>query len=172
MEDRTQWLIEEAPEPPSAPEVARSVRFSRPQIVALIVLSGVTFAALAGAFNQQKDETQVLVGGVDVRVSYTTLSRLQQTEIVSVMVSNGSGAPVDSVYVAVDTGYMASFSDIAMVPQPAFPYGTHLVDVPVGAEREVRVSARGGQAGRHHGVVTIGVRGDTARVSLSTFILP
>ena len=57
-------------------------------------------------------------------------------------------------------------------PAPAFPFESVLAEVPAGEFREVRVEARANTSGRHKGDLTISVRGDTARVALSTFIFP
>jgi hypothetical protein len=170
--EENRLLRDDAPDPPSAPETGRSLRYHPAQVVALAVLLLITGGALAGVFNEHERMQRVAVGGLEVQVSNTTRSRLQQTEIVSVMVINSSGRMADSVYVAVDTSYMSSFSEVEMLPEPEFPYATYLLDMPQGSQREVRVSARGGRAGTHRGYVVIGWGRDSARVPLSTFILP
>ncbi|MEO5510804.1 MAG: hypothetical protein ABIV28_07385 [Longimicrobiales bacterium] len=158
--------------PESAPDPGRTVHFRPLQLVSLVILVGIIASALAGTYNHRARTTAVTIGGMTVHVHYTTRTRFQQTEIISVLVTNPGALPIDSLHVSVDTAYLSGFSEVTMIPDPAFPYGTSLSDIPAGGMREVHVSARGDQAGRHRGSVMLSMHGDTVRVPLSTLILP
>jgi hypothetical protein len=107
-----------------------------------------------------------------VNVQYTTRTRFQQTQLISVLATNPGPAVIDSLHVAVDTAYLSGFSEVTMIPDPSFPYATDLLDIPAGGMREVHVSARGDRSGRRRGNLTLSLHGDTVRVPLFTLILP
>ena len=173
MQDgRQKLIIDDSPLPERGPEPGRALRMRRVQVVSLSVLLVIVGSALAGAYNPRQHSSRLSLAGLDVRVTYTTHARFQQTDIISVTFGNNTGRPVDSIHVAVDTGYMAGFGETQINPEPEFPFESVLPQVPVGEFREVRVEARGNRSGRHEGELTISVRGDTARVHLSTFIFP
>jgi hypothetical protein len=163
---------EKTPPIPGAPDAPRSVTLDRAQAAALVILGLIVLSALAGFVDGREQERRSAVGGLDVRVTHATRSRLLQTETLSVVVSNRSAAPADSVSVAIDSAYLSNFVETEITPQSAIPYTAQLVTVAPGAQREVRVTARAARVGRHRGAVRIAAHGDTVAVPLSTFILP
>lgn len=165
-------FIDEAPKPPKAPEPGRVMRMRGAQVAALAGIGLVVITALAGVYNQKQSTTRVTVAGLDVSVLFTTRFRFQQTDLISVTIRNPTNARVDSVRVSVDTAYLQGFGETQMTPAPIYPFVSQLDGIPAGEHREVRVEARGDRAGRHRGILSISVRGDTVRVPLSTFILP
>jgi hypothetical protein len=165
-------VIEETPAPERAPQLGRSLRLRPPQAVTMFMLCLIVGSALAGVYNEQTAVERVSIGGVDAEIEFTTRFRFQQKEIVSVLLHNNSGVPIDSLRVSVDTAYMAGFSQVSMVPSPIYPYASQLELIPPGESREVRVEARGDRFGRRRGQLLIVLRGDTVRVPLSTFVIP
>lgn len=165
-------ITEDAPAMPAPPEPGRAFRMRPSQIATLVILMAIVGSALAGTYNEQHKTSATTIGGVDVRVKFTTRFRFQQTNIISVMLHNTTSARVDSIRVGVDTAYMSGFSEASMIPDPLYPFVTELIDLPAGEEREVKVQARGSVFGRHDGELIIALHGDTARVKLSTFVIP
>jgi hypothetical protein len=165
-------VIDESPMPEKAPEPGRALRMRTPQAVSLAALLLIVITALAGTFNQKQERARVRVAGLDVSVLFTTRFRFQQTDIIAVTITNATHARVDSVRVGVDTAYMRGFAQTEMTPAPLYPFVSMLPEIPAGERREVRVEARGDRIGRHRGDLVISARGDTARIPLSTFILP
>lgn len=165
-------IIDDAPMPAKAPEPGRSARMRPPQMAALIGLGLIVVIALAGGFSQKQRTVRVSVAGLDVSVLMTTRFRFQQTDIIAVTIRNPTDTRMDSVHVSVDTAYLQGFGATEMTPAPAYPFVSSLPEIPAGGFREVRVEARGDRTGRHRGTLMIIARGDTARVALSTFVLP
>ena len=171
-QDVERLIIDDSPTPPQPPEPGRALRMRPAQIVTFLILATIVTTALAGVYNEHNVTVQTKVGGVSARVQFTTRFRFQQTDIVSVMLRNTTGAFIDSIRVGVDTSYLSGFSEVEMIPEPIYPFVSTLVDLPPGEEREVRVQARGDRFGTHRGELFVAVHGDTTRVKLSTFILP
>ena len=158
--------------PERAPDMGRAVRLRGPQAVTAGVLSLIVVIALLGGIGEKRRALDARAGAVEVHIVYATLSRLQQTELLEVRLTNRSSSSLEQVEVEVDTAYLSGFTEIVTMPAATRPYLVELGGLPAGETRLVHIEVHGERSGRHRGAVTVRTQRDSVRINLSTWILP
>jgi hypothetical protein len=130
--------------------------------------------ALFGVFGETWERADDANAVLRLHVEYPTRYRYKQINTMEVSLENVSDSPIDTVVVSFDPAYVRHFSTLTFIPSPTEPFEVELLDVAPGETRLVWAELQGERYGRHRGAIDAYQAGslDTARVSVSTLILP
>lgn len=160
------------PEPPQPPELTPRIRLYRYQWVGVAMLAALPVLALAGVFGQSSRESEVRGRNIEVAVRAPARLRYNQLDRIEVRVRNTSTLPLDTVRVALDSGFAAGFSAIRGLPELDRPFELSLAGVPENGTALAVIEFRAEGRGRHTGTLTVAAGADTLRVPLRVLVYP
>jgi hypothetical protein len=170
-EDKSRELSE--PAPPEAPDIERRFKLHAYQVIGLPLLVLIPVLALAGVFGETRASTDQVTGSLHVQVDYPKRLRYSTASRLTVLVTNRSTFPLDSLAVSFDPAYLSGFSDLTFTPEADRAFSCDLLDLSPGEERRVIVEYRGRAYWRRPGrIVVKGAGADSAALDISTFVYP
>lgn len=161
-----------ATEPAELPRLRRRLHFGARQIAGLSVLILIPILALFKVFGEGQASAAGRGGAIAIYVDYPPRIRYGSVETVIALVTNAGGARLDTVTVRFDSSYVARVSEPHFVPPATRAFEVELANVAPGEMRRVELAFHTEDYGRHRGLVSAWHAGDTARVMISTIVLP
>lgn len=160
------------PEPPPAPEIPRRIRLHPYQWIGLVVLGTLPVLAIFGVFGGSPSVSEVRGRGIEATVEAPSRLRDTQLERIEVRVRNLSAASLDTVRIALDTGFASHFSEVHGIPGFERPFELAVAGVPAGGTGTALIELRAERRGRHTGNLTVAAGGDTLRIPLRVTVYP
>lgn len=160
------------PEPPPAPEISRRIRLYRYQWIGLAALTAVPVLAVLGVFGGSPARSEMRGRGIEASVEAPSRLRDTQLERIEVRVRNLSAANLDTVRIALDTGFASRFSEMRGIPEFERPFELALAGVPAGGTGTALIEFRAERRGRHTGNLTVAAGADTLRIPLRVIVYP
>ncbi|HEY0868562.1 MAG TPA: hypothetical protein VGE01_14355 [Fimbriimonas sp.] len=165
------------PAPPSAPKMARDLRFYRLQAIGVPLLALLPILALFGFFDTKNGEASASEGGVDLQVSYPSRFRFRTAKPFTATVRNDTGHELTMIQVKLEKAYVERFKNPEFVPEPSEADDRSLVfemkNVGAGESRRVFATFEADEAGPIGGSVRTATElGSGPSVGFRTFALP
>lgn len=161
-----------SPEPPPAPEILRRIRLYRYQWIGLAALAAFPILAVFGVFGGSPATSELRGRGIEVVVRAPTRMRDTQLERIEVRLRNLSATDLDTVRIALDTGFASRFSDVRGIPDFDRPFELTPGGVPANGTAIAFIELRAERRGRQSGTLTITAGADTLRVPLRVLVYP
>lgn len=164
----------DSPSPPAPPEIRHRLAMPRRQWIALALIAIVPVLALLGVFGITRDRASATSGALRLEVDYPSRLRHKVLDRIELLVTNVGPHVIDSAEVAIDTAYLAHFSDVTVTPTP--PERAFVVPVAglaPGGHVTIVVQVRAEGPGRHTGTLEARrPRSAGARVPVATLVFP
>lgn len=160
------------PEPPPAPEVPRRIRLYRYQWIGLAALTAVPVLAVLGVFGGSPTRSEARGRGIEATVESPSRMRDTQLDRIEVRLRSLSGTGLDTVRIALDTGFAGGFSEVRGIPEFDRPWELKLGGVPANGTAVAFIELRAERRGRHSGTLAIAAGADTLRVPLRVLVYP
>jgi hypothetical protein len=159
-------------EPDDLPEIDRRLRFGGWQMAGLGLIMLIPVLAAFEVFGEGSATVVHSGSALAISAEYPARIRHGTPEEVTVLATNRSPSPLDTVTVRFDSSYVARFTDPQFVPSISDAYEVELADVGPGETRAIRLGIRANEYGRHRGSIAAFHGADTARVTISTIVFP
>lgn len=159
-------------QPPEPPDVPRHIHLSASRGMGLGAMALIPVLALFHVFGERWERAERTTPAFDVRVEYPTSFRYKMLNAITVQVHNRSGRQLDTVTVALDTGYVSRFSTVIFTPSVDRAYEVPLTRMAAGETRLVSIELQAERYGRHAGDLTVSAGADTAAVRIHTLVWP
>lgn len=160
------------PEPPPAPEISRRIRLYRYQWIGSAVLGALPVLAVFGVFGGSPSRSELRGRGIEATVEAPSRLRDTQLERIEVRIRNLSAADLDTVRIALDTGFASRFSEVRGIPEFERPFELAVARVPAGGTGTALIELRAERRGRHTGNLTVAAGADTLRIPLRVLVYP
>ena len=95
-----------------------------------------------------------------------------QLDRIEVRLRNLSAADLDTVRIALNTGFASRFAEVRGIPDLDRPFELALGGIPANGTATAFIELRAERGGRHSGGLTIAAGADTLRVPLRVLVYP
>jgi hypothetical protein len=158
--------------PPPPPDMPRRLRSTGRQIAGIVLIALVPILALTGWLGDSTARAHATAGTIEIDVLYPTTLRYRNHGLIEVRLRQAAAGPAGPVSIEIDTAYVSRFTEVRSTPGAERVLSVELAPLQPAEERVVTVELRAERRGRHHGELRVATGGDTARVRISTFVLP
>ena len=159
-------------EPPELPPLRRRLKFNPWQILGLSVLVLIPVLALFKLFGQGEASASGHSSALQLTVEYPPRLRHGTAEVVVTEVRNNSAAAMDTLTVIFDSSYVSKVAEPRFTPPVTRAFELDLLDVQPGESRRIELAFYAEDYWSHSGNISAVHRGDTARVTVQTFVFP
>lgn len=159
-------------EPPELPKLDRKLKFGVVQLLGLAMLVVIPVLALFEVFGQGEALVSTRSRTLDLAVEYPPRLRYGTAEVLVVEVRNSGAAVMDTVTLVFDSSYVSKMAEPRFTPPATRAFELDLLAVRPGESRRVELAFYAEEYLSHSGEILAAHAGDTARVKVSTFVLP
>lgn len=159
-------------EPPELPKLRRRLSFGLMQSVGLAVLLLIPILALFRLFGQGEAFVTGQSGQLKITAEYSERLRHGSADVLVAQVTNSGANAMDTVTVIFDSTYMSRLSEPRFTPPVARAFELDLIDIGPGETRRIELDFYAEENWSHEGDILAVHAGDTARVTVKTFVFP